>query len=332
MAQRVRLKKKRKAKPQAGQAEFHLRDVVHPRERGMLAQGLAWGLGPLVALLLVAGLPGWRQYALVVVGGWIALAALIYLLVGEITERKILEAGEEGTGRRLQRMAEVQAKAIGMAPPEVVVSERVPYEMVLGHKIALPADLVGEFDEAEQWALVAHELGHMRWGHTFWLNLMRRSRYASGLMVVPGLPVQLVRRGLMMWEPYANFSADRLALLLTRDRGVLGQALLKQAAFHHPDLEVSSAEIVDYLHRPGSLQADGAEVTAHYKLGQLLSAQEDLQERLQHLAAYAKTDDYKRAAALIEEASARARGAAKPAKDAPPAAGEPPSDPPAKAE
>ena len=323
MAQRVRLKKRKGRRGPAAKTGFQLAEVMHPRERAMLGEGLAWGLGPLVIALLVAGIPGWRQAALVLVGGWIVIAVIFTVIYPEITERNMLTAGEAGDNTRLQRMAEVQARALGMPAPQVTVSALAPGVLVVGQRIAMPADLVRELSDAEQWALLAHELAHMRCGHTFWLNLMRRSRQASGLLLVPALPAQVVARGLALWEPFADLSADRLALILTRDQKMLGQALLKQVAFQEPEMEISGAEIVEYLQRPGGLQAEGTEVTTHYKLGQLLRDHKDLHERLRQFAAYAGSDGYKRAVAQIEEATARDRAAQKPPGEPPPGPSQP---------
>ena len=324
MAQRVKIKKPKARRGPTSKTGFQVRDVMHPKERAMLTQGLAWGLGPLVLALLVAlALVGkWQQYPLVLVGGWIILSAVFCVVVPEMTERKLIAAGRTGDSSRLQRMADVQARAIGIAPPQVTISALAPQVLVAGGAIAMPADLVAELSEAEQWALIAHELAHMRCGHAFWLNLMRRSRQASGLMWVPAFPAQVVARGLDRWETFANFSADRLALVLTRDSKTLGQTLLKQAAFLEPDLGISGAEIVEYVQRPGGLQAEGAEVATHYKLGQLLRDHQGLTERLRHLGSYAASDAYKRAAAEVEQASARIA-----APKGPPA--EPPPQPPA---
>ena len=250
-----------------------------------------------------------RSTALVLVGGWILLSAVFYVVGPEFTERKLLAAGQAGDSSRLQRMADVQARAIGMAPPQVTVSALAPEVLVVGgdrHARGPGARL----SDAEQWALIAHELAHMRCGHTFWLNLMRRSRQASGLMLVPAFPAQVVARGLDLWEPFADFSADRLALVLTRDSRDAGPGAAQGGRFPRARTWRSPARRSwnTCSARAGS-RPRATEVTTHYKLGQLLHDHKDLHERLRQLGAYAASDAFKRAAAQIE-AGLRPRRAA----------------------
>ena len=107
-----------------------------------------------------------------------------------------------------------------------------------------------------------------------------------------------------------------MALILTRDRKVVASALLKQAA---AGADVSAAEIDEYLSRPGDIAAQSAEVTTHFKLGEVLRERQDLMQRLRAIGEYSDSQEYRTACDKLNAAYRKAQPLA---GEAPPPAAE----------
>jgi hypothetical protein len=112
----------------------------------------------------------------------------------------------------------------------------------------------------------------------------------SPVLRVLGLPLRWMVRALGGWQWYAALTADRMSVLLTRDRRIVVAALLKQATMRVEGITI--AEIDDYLSRHGSLAAQSAEVTTHFKLGEVLRERQGLLLRLRGIAQYAESEEY----------------------------------------
>ena len=96
--------------------------------------------------------------------------------------------------------------------------------------IVLHTALVELLNEAEQQAVIAHELAHIKCDHGTWLtsaNLVMLS-----VNVLPGIGSMLSRQfedGLLSWFRSAELTCDRGALLVAQDHKVVISAMMKMA-------------------------------------------------------------------------------------------------------
>ena len=139
---------------------------------------------------------------------------------------------------RLHRLLRWSCKILGVEEPEMYVStDPVPNAYTYGHKrpfIVVTSGLVDMLDEHEQMFVIAHELGHIRFGHVLYTVLARNLSVILELIGKATLGIgQLVGFGLALplfdWYRKAELSADRAGLLCVQDKDVPIQVFMKLA-------------------------------------------------------------------------------------------------------
>ena len=139
---------------------------------------------------------------------------------------------------RLHRLLRWSCKILGVEEPEFYVStDPVPNAYTYGHKrpfIVMTSGLVDMLDEEEQMFVIAHELGHIRFGHVLYTVLARNLAVILELIGKATLGIgQLVGFGLALplfdWYRKAELSADRAGLLCVQDKDVPIQVFMKLA-------------------------------------------------------------------------------------------------------
>jgi len=136
----------------------------------------------------------------------------------------------------LYRMVCSAAETLGIATPEAYLSNQPQINaFAFGmdrFTITLTSELVDVLSDREIEAIVAHELGHVVCEHM--LHRSVGAMLASPLCVLPRSvlgPVNAVLHGaLMRWSRAAEYSADRVALLVTGDPEQVASALGRLAA------------------------------------------------------------------------------------------------------
>jgi Zn-dependent protease with chaperone function len=303
VAVKVKLEKK-KAVP----VRFAAADFVHPDERRARLIGIGIGAGVFLVILGLTALTPIRMQLMPAWAGW-TLIALAYYAIG-LERQELRPATRPGPGRQrsapseLTDMVNKQARLVGVVAQPAVTPQGAEI-MTVRNTVLVPEQLPGRLSPGELWALIGREMGHIKARHVGLGGLCRRvvgeRRALARALRLPLIPLV---RGLANWRWLAELSADRMALVLTRDRKVLAAALLKQAIVGEQD--ITSAEIDEYLSRHGGLTAQSAEVTTHFRLGEVLREREDIMFRLRAIAQYADAEEFKRACEKLDAGQRKA--------------------------
>lgn len=300
----VKVKVKRPEPPTPPTPRFTPDRYRHPQEQSARRQGLAvTAIAGVLALLFIMATPlRWP------VGGaylvWLAFCFLVYPRSAVGKERKaVLARAAAGEAHDdLAALLAKQARAVGTNPPPLVLDPQARGAYLLAGMIVLPAGARAYLGDAEVWATLARQLGHLLAGHDRLLALQRAAWNERSPLLRPiTWPLRFAAGQMGQWRQYALMSADRLAMLLTRDLKVVGAAILKQEVELSGTDEVKPADIAEYLSQPGGLQAEGTAVSAHYRIGEFLRSRPALQDRFRELTAYGGTTEYREIVKLIDE-------------------------------
>lgn len=283
-------------------------------EHSIWLQALLIPLIVVVLLSAAVAIPsGLRLKGLGIIWGWTLLG---FLILAGATRRKLQRLRARGlpikvmpnTFPEVKQILTRMCKGLGIREPEAFVVQgeyrsfqtlglQAPYFMILDEAIREP------LNQAEFEALVAHELGYIRSGHVFWRTLVLTAQELHPLWRLLGLPLQLFAACLrLVWMNTIEFTADRVALLLTRDMQACISALLKRAVEADPTSNLEPHEIDDYLQR-GPLSVQAQDVEDHYKVGTFVRSHPLLQARIEDLARFAQSDVAKQCWRVIEELS-----------------------------
>jgi len=299
----VKVKVKRPVPVKVPPASFR-----HPGERKALQQARIMALVAVVVVLLILAATPWRLQLVIATLAWLVLAFMIFPGSAASKQHKALykaRSVEQGPdAEHMVAFLAKQAATLGMATPPLLLDERADSPYLLGKTIVVPANLRQSLDDPELWATLAIMLGHLHAGHAPTMTLLRTAAAESSPILRPVLlPVRVWAMLLGAWSQYAEMTADRVAMLLTRDRKVVSSAVLK-GAVRGSEEGISQEEISSYLARAGGMQAEGSDVTTHYRLGEFLRARPWVTSRLKAIGAYATSEDFKRDLERLAQASA----------------------------
>jgi len=116
----------------------------------------------------------------------------------------------------------------------------------------------------------------------------------------------------LWWTDLAEMTADRLTLLLVKNHKLMQSALIKQHAATDPvmqEYDITPQDVDNYIEQSGLIGLQGREISTQYKLGQAIHENSYLEERLNELNNWAKSDEFQEAVKKLAEARA-ARGGA----------------------
>ncbi len=169
--------------------------------------------------------------------------------------------------------------------------------------VVLNTGLLDLLDEAELRVVFAHELGHVKCGHTT-LNQMAiwAIRAVSGLAAMTMGLSSLVSTGLLVafyeWARKAELSADRAALLLADDTKLVFRTMMKMTGgsvrYGH---EVSLDEFLQQADRYQDLDQDGLNQVYKFLLyndiaNRIFLTHPFTVERVRYLRDWSVSDDY----------------------------------------
>ena len=95
--------------------------------------------------------------------------------------------------------------------------------------IVLNSGLIDFMNDDEVFAVVAHEMGHIKCDHVLYHTVAQFLSVASGMLGLAGLAVAGINLALLEWSRKSELSADRAALLAVQDPNVVTTVLMKLA-------------------------------------------------------------------------------------------------------
>ncbi|HEY9810014.1 MAG TPA: M48 family metallopeptidase [Halomicronema sp.] len=169
--------------------------------------------------------------------------------------------------------------------------------------IVLNSGLLDLLDEMELRAVIAHELGHLKCGHT---TLIQMARWAMEVAFFIGDLTfgigNILSRGMILgfyeWMRKAELSADRASLLVVDDLGPVMQTMMKLAGGSSKHAhELSLEEFLRQAERYQSLDQDNLNQVYKFLLYNNISQGVFLShpftvERVHYLQQWAKSEDY----------------------------------------
>jgi Zn-dependent protease with chaperone function len=139
---------------------------------------------------------------------------------------------------RLHRCLGWGCKILDVDEPEMfVTNDPVPNAYTYGHTrpyIVLSSGLVDMLDDEERFVVVAHELGHIKAGHSLYTTLARNIAHVVELVGRATLGLgSLLGQGLVLalhnWYRQSELTADRAGLLCVQDLDPCIRVLMKLA-------------------------------------------------------------------------------------------------------
>ena len=173
---------------------------------------------------------------------------------------------------RLHRLREEACMLLDLRePPELFVSQS-PFlnAGAIGVNrpfIGLNSALIGQLEDEELLAVIAHELGHILSGHVLYKTLLYiLLRVSTEIVPVGKLVLAGVIAALKEWDRRSEMSADRAGLLATQDPQVSFTVLMKVAGGSYPQ-EMSLDE---FLNQAAEYEKGGDVIDSVHKLLNLM--------------------------------------------------------------
>jgi len=206
----------------------------------------------------------------------------------------------------LYRVLSRQASLLGMkTPPDMyLVDDQQPiiFSLPAGRGIIVASQALRQAlfpDEFE--ALMAHEVAHIACKHVRVDMAMTFIRHANIGIKIGLFPVLLMMFFARAWKDLIEFTADRGTLLIMLRPAVINAALVKFAVAADPNAGITSEELQTFLDSQGDIATDSAQMERHFRIGQFMSSQPGLRERIEQLTEFPQTKQGQEAIAKSAE-------------------------------
>ncbi|MBU0608617.1 MAG: M48 family metalloprotease [Armatimonadetes bacterium] len=234
----------------------------------------------------------------------IALYPVLAVIIANILAARPRQAQFKKVGRQgrvmnnnhadLYRVLSRQASLLGMkTPPDMyLVDDKQPiiFSLPAGRGIIVASQALREAlfpDEFE--ALMAHEVVHIACKHVRVDMAMTFIRHTNIGIKIGLFPVLLMMFFARAWKDLIEFTADRGTLLITLRPAVINAALVKFAVVADPNAGITSEELQAFLDSQGDIATDSAQMERHFRIGQFMSSQPGLRERIEQLTEFPQT-------------------------------------------
>ena len=299
--------KGRKKEPGPLQQAINSARVPQDQQMGWVALGLwiaallaicaVWQLSEATAPTFGIGMPIWCAVTI--------LAYVIYgpsFLMKKLRERGSNAVVSSSNKPALKNLLGKAAPLIAAKEPPALIDDAStdPRARIWPNALVFNKALFGIVDDNEASVLAVRGLAHQKLGHGRRLGILdlvnKTQPPATKLLVWPVVIYAKLLENL--WLPHANRSADRLALLLIRNQLIMLSAILKEYAANDPEMirmEVSSADVTNWIQQKGHIGMAGKEISTQYKLGRAIHEAPVLEDRLHELQMWGESATFKEA-------------------------------------
>ena len=301
-------KPKRGAKGEpATPREAALAAATDPQEKrgGLIAFGV-W-----IGLLCVLCVPWLFNPNAQIVGqiliAWSALSIVAFALLaptrvlGPLRKEPKAQVGSKNRAG-LKNIVGKVAPILAVNEPPAFVDEaaKAPEMLTLPGALVFNEPLWKQLTESEINALAVRGLAHQRLGHARRLAIIHQFEKLPSpifrLLVWPvWIYVELLRN---MWLQHALQSADRIALLVIRNFGLLLSAIVKEKAANDAGMQalgVQSSDVANWVAQRGHIGMGGEEISIQYKLGRAIHENPPFEKRILDLQEWSATPEYTKA-------------------------------------
>jgi len=314
MARKTRQKRRKKEelKLQPGDYEF-------PGEKQAYWSGVGTALGLFIVLAVMGFfIQKWYRgagittiWTVVVIAAYPFLAlASANLLATRHSAQQIKEVGRQAkvmpnNHGELYRVLANFAKLGGMNPPNMyLLEDDAPYIYTIpggSGTIVASTALRDGLAEDEFAALVVQQMGHIKSRHVrtaLAVDYVTNANLAFKLLLFPLLLIRILSSG---WHQLSDFSADRFAMLLVGRSSLLNKAMVKMALLADKQADITLDELQTYLDSTVDIATDAGQMERHFRLGQFISQQPNLQERIEQLREFPQEEQCRQAFEKMEE-------------------------------
>ncbi len=226
-----------------------------------------------------------------VVANWLAMRPRIQQLKEAGMNARVLSKNYP----RVKTILAEQSHLLSMDEPEMyILEDDTPYIFSLPGKsgrIVASAPLLEAMNDEELAVMIAREMGHILCGHvrmTILVHFMRRAHIGLQVLLFPITALAAFLRG---WVELTEFTADRLAVLVTGRPPLVNASLVKLAVAADREAEISREELDTYLEAGMGLSTDAEQIERHFKVGEFLSKQKSLRERIEEVREFPRSDE-----------------------------------------
>jgi len=314
----ARKARKKASKQKKVQTDLTLADYKFPGEKMAYWQGVVVMLVPFVAISagLAAVVFGNSANALSspIHGQWwlpleliawplLSIPILNYLAVRPRRD-ELKKAGPQArvltkTHPELKAMLAEQARLLSVGEPEMyVVEDDAAYAWAMPGKtpaILISQPVLDTLNGPEVAAVLARQMGHIKSHHVKLAQAVTYYKLANPLWKLMLFPAGIFIFSLRHWMEVIEYTADRVAVLVTGRAPVVNAALAKLAVAADQQANVTPKELEMYMNAGTDTSADGEQMQLHFKVGTFLATQKGLRERVEQVTEFPKTDQGQKA-------------------------------------
>ncbi|MCD6362278.1 MAG: M48 family metalloprotease [Armatimonadetes bacterium] len=314
----ARKARKKRTKQKKTETDLTLADYQITGEKAAYWQGVVMMLLPFVIAAVMAGVYVFSEAASSYSSGlhgkwWIPLEIIGYPLLCipvlnwlavRPRRQELKEAGNQArvmtkTHPELKAMLSEQARLLGITEPEMyVVEDNAAYAWAMPGKppvVLMSKPMLEVLNGPETAAIMARQMGHIKSHHVKMAQAMTYYRLANPVWKLLLFPAGILMWGLRTWMDLIDYTADRVAVLITGRPAVVNAALAKLAVAADPNADVTPEELETYMNAATDLATDGEQMQLHYKVGTFLGNQRNLKERIEQVTEFLKLEQGQKA-------------------------------------
>ena len=281
--------------------------AINPAEKrgGMLAFALWLGILAVLCLPWFAK-PATQSIGLILVL-WSAVSTIYFAI---LSPSRVLSALRRNPKALVSSKNRASLKAVlgkvapllNAAEPSAFVdaAREAPRMRILPGALVFNEPVWKQLGENEVNGLAVRGIAHQRLGHARRLTIINEfDRLPSRLYKFLVWPIWIYVSLLEgLWLQHALQSADRIALLVVRNFGLLLSAIVKEKAANDAQMQalgVQSSDVANWVAQRGHIGMAGEEISIQYKLGRAIHENPPFERRILSLQEWSASPEFNKA-------------------------------------